>query len=445
MRRFFARTALLALFVAATLPPLVVLCRGRSPSRFSPVNLPTWERKAPHPARARGTLRALPLPPSRVQFDKSVVQAVLQANENRLLSGIESAGKPPTAAAGSAGAWLESACALGRQDRALAAKQDRVALRLMTAEDADGYLAAGQGRNRWAASQVQAESRNLRGLLACYALTHHVAVIYAAMQAGDLLVSAPELAASVRRPFLLRLDKTSAHKASPTPTASLVLPLARLYLMTGQERYEHWALQQARAGQADAPGLCALYLATGQAAWLHQAQVLWKQSAAQGKADPDAAACLLAATGAPGYARVARSRPAPWPCPLSAGSVALTQTPYGLSVNTWASAHFLWKGGWWTQHTAKTTGGLLQTTLSLSAKQPVKAALSFPTGGVAITADMNHMPVLGQPQPGLLALTRVWRAGDRLVLTALPGPVAVQTVPRPRSAAPPSIGRPSRR
>ncbi len=444
MRRTFFQAALLVLLVAVTLPPLVVLCRGRSPSRFSTINLPVWERKAPHAAHAKGALRAVPLPPNAVQFDKPFLRAMLQSSENRLMAPIESPSKHPTAAAGSAGVWLEAACALGRRDRALAAKQDRVALRLMTAEDADGYLAAGQGRSRWAASQILAESRNLRGLLACYAATHHVALIYAAMQAGDLVVSAPELAAPVPQPLLAPTGLASARKASQVPTASLVLPVARLYLMTGQQRYRQWAVHQARAGRADASGLCALYAAMGQAVFLRQAQKAWKQSAAQGRTDPDAAACLLTATGAPGYARVLRNCPAPWPCPLAPGSLAYTQTPHGLAINTWANACFGWHGISWTQRTAKIAGGLVQTTLSVSAKQPVKASLWFPTGGEAVTTDVNHTPVMAGQRPGLLTIARVWRGGDRLTLTALPAPSVQQAAPHLQSVPPPPLGKPSR-
>lgn len=445
MRRFLVQAALLALLVAVTLPPLVVLCRGRSPSRFSPVNLPVWERKAPQPAHAKGLLRIVPLPPNAVQWDKLLVQAALQSDENRLLSQMESPPPHPTVAAGNAGAWLESACALGRKDRALAAKQDRVALRLMTAEDADGYLAAGQKRGRWTASQVVAESRNLRGLLACYAAAHHVAIVYAAMQAGDLVVSAPELAAAASRPRVLPLGNASANKAFLAPTAPLVLPLVRLFVMTGQVRYMQWALQQARAGRADAPGLCALFLATGQAAFLHQAQEVWKQSAAQGTPDPDAASCLLAATGGWGYVRVVRSGPAPWVCPLSAGSLAFAQTPHGLAINAWTNARFAWHDGLWAQRTAKIAGGLTQMTLIVSAKQPVKAMLSFATAGAAVTADVNHVPLRAGQGPGAVTIARVWRGGDRLTLTTLPIPTTVPAAPRRQSVKPLPLARPKRR
>lgn len=445
MRRSLVQAALLALLVAVTLPPLVVLCRGRSPSRFSPVNLPVWERKAPQPAHAKGLLQAVPLPPNAVQWDKPLVQATLQSDENRLLSQMESPPPHPTVAAGNAGAWLESACALGRQPQALAAKQDRVALRLMTAEDADGYLAAGQKRGRWTASQVVAESRNLRGLLACYAVTHHAPVIYAAMQAGDLVVSAPELAAMVPRTHVLPLGNALAHKAFLPPTAPLVLPLVRLFVMTGQVRYMQWALQQARAGRVDAPGLCALFVATGQAAFLHQAQEVWKQSAAQGTPDLDAASCLLAATGGWGYVRVVRSGPAPWACPLAAGSLAFAQTPHGLAINAWTNARFGWHGGQWAQRTAKVAGGLMQMTLTVSARQPVKATLSFPTAGAAVTADVNHVPFTAGQGPGVVTIARVWRGGDRLTLTALPVPARLPTSPRGQSVKPLPLARPKRR
>lgn len=429
MRRILFQAALLILIVAVTLPPLIVLCRGRSPSRFSPANLPAWERKAPFPARSQGKLRALPLPPGAAQFDKTFVQALRQTDENKLLAGIESPPKHPTLAAGNAGVWLENACALGRKDSALAAKQDRVALRLMTAEDADGYLAAGQGRSRWTASQVMAESRNLRGLLACYALTHPVAVIYAAMQAGDLIVSAPELAASPPHSPFLPSPPASGRIIPRVRAAPLVLPLTRLYLMTGQKRYKQWALQQAKAGRADGAGLCALYFATGQKAFLRQAQLAWKQSKARGKTDPDAAACLLTVTGAPGYAQALRSRPSPWPCPLAPGSLACAQTSQGLMINTWANARFVWHGVSWTQRMAKTADGRRQTALTVAAKQPVKATVSWAIAGATVTASVNSARIPVHPGQALLTVARVWRGGDRLLLTAMPDMALLKKAP----------------
>lgn len=436
MRRIYVQAALLGLFVAATLPPLVVLCRGRSPSRFSPVNLPTWERKAPRPVQAIGSLRARLLPPSAVQFDPRFVQALCQTDENRLFTGLESAGRQPTLAAGNAGAWLEEACALGRQNPALAAKQDRVALRLMTDEDADGYLAAGQGRTRWTALQVIAESRNLRGLLACYALTRHVAVIDAATQAADLVVSAPELGAPPPRSVFVPPTHAPARPLVPVQTAPLVLPLTRLYLMTGQARYREWALRQMWAGHADAPGLCALFLATGQALFLHQAQAQWKRNTAQNAPNPDAAACLLAATGAPGYARIVRGAPAPWPCPLSPGSLAYTQTPHGLSVNAWANARFVWRGASWTQRTARLPSGAVQTVVTVSVKQPVRASLLFVVAGEAVAATVNRARVPIAPGQAVVTFSRVWHMGDQVSLTALPTPASAPPVLRPPRAVP---------
>lgn len=429
MRRPFVSAVLLALLVAVTLPPLIVLCRGRSPSRFSAVNLPSWERKAPHEAHAQGVLLAVPLPPGAVQWDPALVQGLARADENRLLAGMEAPGRHPTLAAGDGGAWLENACALGRRDPALAAKQDRVALRLMTAEDADGYLAAGQGRGRWTASQVQAASRNLRGLIACFALTHHVAVVYAAMQAADLVVSTPALGAAPPAPH--------AAMRAAVPTASLVLPIARLYLLTRQERYKQWAVHQARAGRADVAGLCAVYLVTGRAGFLRQAQQAWKQSADRGKTDPDAAACLLAVTNAPGFARVVRSRPAPWPCPLASGSLALTQTPQGVSVNAWADARWAWHGGMWTLRTTKKPGGAAQITVTIAAKQPVQAALSFPMAGAYVDALVNGAFVSFAPRQAVVTLSRVWRTGDQVSLTAVPIPIVARPVTRPVGAVPP--------
>lgn len=214
MRRNGRHTAAISALVVLTAPLFALLCRGHVPSRFAASNLPFWQRALPHPAHLAVTLCRPPAAPGTVHYDALPLRNV---NEDRLLSGLE---RPSSRAAksGAAGEWLEMACALGRNDSHLRRRQDDVALRLMNAQDQDGYLAAGKGRLRWSPAQADAFGHNLRGLLAYYAVTRDPAVIYAAMQAGDLLTS--EFAPGITGPKL---------------PDGLLLPMTRLYLAIGQD------------------------------------------------------------------------------------------------------------------------------------------------------------------------------------------------------------------
>ncbi len=449
---------LLGLVLLVTVPPLARLCRGRSPSRFAQGNLPAWERKAPRPARPRVALRNVPLPPGAVQWQDTARSKILRAaDENALLAGLEASSARTTAQAGDAGAWLERACALGLADRGLAAKQSRVALRLMNAQGRDGFLAAGPAARRWSASQIAAYSRNLRGLLAFYALTRRPAAIYAALQAGDLVVSTPLLPPTPARPAPgIRRGSVAApsekHPLAPVNVSPLVLPMARLSLLSGDARYRRWALEAAHRGQCDGGGWCALYLATGQRAQLRRAQEAWKHDAALRRADPDCAAALLALTGAPGYA--AGLGAAPWPCPLAPGSLAYGQTPRGLAVNRWSQSQATWKGVRLVQRLlpagrrapagapapgARPAPVLPRVTLTLVLPRPRLFALTLPAPPSGMVLRVNRAPVMPPAVGKSVPVARVWKTGDQVSLlplspTAVPGPLA-RPAGRARTAA----------
>lgn len=434
---------LLALVLLVTVPPLAELCRGRSPSRFALSNLPAWERKAPRPARARAVLRNIPLSPAVLHWqDAALLQSLRGTDENALLAGLEAPSRRTALQAGDGGRWLERACALGLADRTLAAKQNRVALRLMNAQGRDGFLAAGTDSRRWSAAQVTAYSRNLRGLLAFYALTRRPAAIYAALQAGDLVVSTPLLAPASARPLPgisggSLASYSQKNKRVTLNVSLLVLPMVRLYLLSGETRYRRWALEAARTGQCDGAGWCALYLATGQRALLRRAQDAWKQGAARHRKDPDCAASLLALTGTPGYA--AGLGPWPWPCPIVPGSLAYGQTPRGLTVNRWSQSEAFWKGAHITQRLLpagarvparpKTKGVhaahvLPSVILTLALPHPRAFTLILPAASMGMAIRINGALALPHPGQKSIPMARLWKTGDRVLLSPAPHPAA---------------------
>ena len=391
MRRPIFQALLLGLILAVTLPPLALLCRGRSPSRFEASNLPTWERKPPRALPFKIALRDEPLAPGAILWPEARLRAWRDTDENRLLAGLEFPVPRTAARAGDVGRWLESACALGRQDRRLADKQDRVALRLMNAQDSDGYLGAGSGRTRWSVAQTNAFSQNLRGLLAYYAVSRNPAAIYTAMSAGNLVVATPLLTA--RKSCL---------------GASLTLPMTRLYLFTGETRYRQWAAHRAHIGQCDGAGWCALYVATGMHGCLQQAQAAWTRAGKLGRKDPDLAGALLAITGAPGYATALRTASAPWPCVLAPGTLACTHTGSRLNIHVLTDCRILWHGVRLTEQSLPRTGA---TDIIATAVHPTLLAIALPPGTKTLVNGHTQTPV---HQQGQIVVIRLWKNGSRL-------------------------------
>lgn len=292
-----------------TAPSFALLCRGHAPSRFATPNLPFWERVLPRPVPPRVAMRYFPLlSDTLLTTNSQSVTRLARTNPNDLFAALEhpSRKRPSPPGAGRPGLWLLSACALDRHAPTLRRQQDAVAARLMNAQRSDGYLAAGTGPGRWSRGQIHAYGENLRGLLAYYALSRSPAAIYAAMQAGDLVVT--------------QFPSVTANAGG---TDSLVLPLTLLYQATGEGRYRQWAEKRASAGRTDGAGLCALYVATGETPYLQSARRVWQRDCAHHRADPDLAASLWTLTGGHGYLSALRSRSTPWPCPIVPGAAAV--------------------------------------------------------------------------------------------------------------------------
>lgn len=412
-RRIFWHAAQFTLLIL-TVPLLALLCRGHAPSRFAASNLPFWQRALPHPAHFAITMRRAPAAPGAVRYDSLRLQDI---NENQLLTGLEHPSARPSnsEAAGRAGQWLEAACALGRKDTHLRRVQDDVAERLMNAQDPDGYLAAGKGRGRWSPVQVRAFGQNLRGLLSFYAVSSDPAAIYAAMHAGDLVVSELSPAA----------DKNK-------PPDGLLLPMTRLYLATGEPRYRAWALNTAAGATADGPGLAAAYELTGQAHFLRAAERLWERRSKSGQADAELSAVLWAVTGTTAYLQNADTIPAPWVCPLSGGTLTYTRTPAGLDVNAWVDSSAALGPVRLTQRVVTQAGSRTATIRVHTARaRAFKLRLFVPPGpGVAKASVVGATKAVTVPRGTFWVSERTWKEGDTVVLTCPQTPQAARPAGR---------------
>jgi hypothetical protein len=191
--------------------------------------------------------------------------ALQNADENTMFSTVELVKRIPDdrLAAGKPGVWLEQAAVLNSWCPDLRAKMDRVAVRLMNAEDNSGYLGALAPARMYTAHDIAAHANNLRGLLAYYAITKQPAALYAAIRAGNFLID--------------NYDPWPGHE-EPGAENSLVYTLARLYQASGESKYLQFAEREEATRGCDGLGLCALYEATGNSRYLSEAAKTWSYS-----------------------------------------------------------------------------------------------------------------------------------------------------------------------
>jgi len=391
------RPLALSFLILVPAPFFALLCRGHSPSRFETANLPVWERRPPTPAPPSRFFRLIPPPPGTVQLsDNPWLRTLLRADENRLLTGIE---RPGTGDAGAAGDWLEAACAWGREPAALAAKQDRVAIRLLAAQAEDGtfglpseHAAEQPIEQPWSPPEAAAQRSCLRGLLAYYAVSRQPAAIHAALTSGDRIVGA----------------------ARELPSTAWVYPLARLSQEADDPRFLAAARQQAavsaglNVGESlDASkglGLCALYEVTGRAAYLAWAQQAWAHT----PHSPALAAELLLLTGRPGYAAALDRLP---PAGPALARAAWTRAPLGLAVNTDRDLAAVFHSFHLNQRT-----GRAGRTITVGTAMPAAARLRvFLPPGPPVRIWINGVAQATPAPPGGYALlARRWRNGDRV-------------------------------
>ena len=389
-RLFRLRPLTLSMLILVPAPFFALLCRGHSPSRFEKANLPAWERLPPPSEPPSRFFRLIPPPPGTVQLPINPwLKPLLRADENRLLAGVE---HPGTGDAGAAGDWLEAACAWGREPAPLAAKQDRVANRLMAAQAEEGTFGLHPAEQSWHSQEAASQRSCLRGLLAYYAASHQPAAIHAALMSGDRMVSA----------------------ASDMPGPAWVYPLVRLSQASDDPRFLTAARRQSGlssgANIADGLGLCALYEATGQATYLASAQQAWRCA----PRSPALAAELLLLTARPAYAAALERLPPTGP---ELARVSWTRAPLGLAVNTDRDSAAAFHGLRLDQRT-----GRAGRTITVRTAMPTAAELSvFLPPGRPAQLWLNGVPqAVPAPPGGYARLARRWRNGDRLEIRETP-------------------------
>lgn len=391
----------LGALVLVPAPFFALLCRGHAPSRFETANLPVWERRPPPPAPPSPFFRLPPAPPGAVRVPNNPWLAVLlRADENKL-------------SAGAAGEWLESACAWGRAPAALAAKQDRVAIRLLAAQADDGTFGLDPRRaplTPWSLAETSEQRSCLRGLLAYYAASGKPAAIEGALAAGERVMGA----------------------VRDVPDPAWVYPLVRLAQEADDPRFLVAARQQAALSgpdDGDGLGLCALYEATGQPAYLSGARRAWAHS----PASPTLTAEMLLLTGRPGYAAALGRLP---PAGPEMARAAWTRAPLGVAVNTGRDSAAVFRS---LRLEQKTAAGM--RTITVGAASPTSARLRvFLPPGQLSRLWVNGVPQDAPTPPGGYALlARRWRNGDRVQIGC-----AVSKSPASKSSAVPALKKPLR-
>ncbi len=375
------RSLALGILVLLPLIPLALLCLGRSPSRFDTVNLPAWERHAPTPTPRRFQYALPPAAPGAIVFAPNPWTAALRKS-------------PDPKSVGDEGAWLEAACVWGRTDPALAAKQDRIATRLLASQNDAGWLGSGDKDRPLTPTQWNAQGPGLRGLLAWYALTRNTPAIYAALSLGSRA--------------LTRLDTR--------PDPAWAAPLARLSAETGDTRFLHAARRLVSA--QDGLAWCALFEATGDTDSLSTAERAWAAAPSApnspAPASPALAAELLLLTGRPGYARALAAAPPSGP---ALARMAWTRAPQGMAVQTALPCAASFRA----VHLAQTADKTGTRTITVSVSQPTAFKLRvFLPPGPPVHVLLNGKPqIVAAPPGGYMVLLRRWRNGD--AVTVIPG------------------------
>jgi hypothetical protein len=248
--------------LVVTLPLLAMLCRGYAPKPYDAINLPFWEREAPTPVVVPIPLPAEPAP-TEIRTDSSQVQQLLNADEDKLLAPIENATGIPGAPKpdGAVGDWLTAASRITATTQDLDAKRDRIAIRLLSAQQPNGYFGAHAGKAPISAQEYIAQAKALSGLTAYFRKTRSPVVVLSMLRSGD---------------YLATLSTQDPQVVPPAVTNTFIQPLADLYLQTGAAKYLHCAQSYANSGTQGIAADCALYRATSDKVWLAKAEKQWR-------------------------------------------------------------------------------------------------------------------------------------------------------------------------
>jgi uncharacterized protein len=185
------------------------------------------------------------------RYRKSEMARLLAKNEDEMLSGFQNRpGKHPYAGH-HVGKWIHAATLTWANTRsdALRAKLDRVVSRLITTQEADGYLGTYPAGAHWGMGKDQqwdvwVHKYILIGLLTYHNHTGDQASLEASKKIGDLLVST----FSINGDSGKRLDLNERSTHAGMASGSVLEPMVLLYRATGNETYlsfarfiaDHW-------------------------------------------------------------------------------------------------------------------------------------------------------------------------------------------------------------
>lgn len=186
----------------------------------------------------------VPLPPGDVRFAGGLLGSRYNANERYRLLRVDEAdllgafehrdGTHQVWQGEHVGKFLHAATQVWATtgDKALKAKIDRVAARLMKTQERDGYLGTYPRDQRWTAWDVWAHKYDLLGLLTYYQYTQSKPALLACRHVGDLLM----------RTFGTgRRDINKAGEHMGMASCSVIEPMLLLYRATGDGRYLNFA------------------------------------------------------------------------------------------------------------------------------------------------------------------------------------------------------------
>jgi DUF1680 family protein len=246
------------------------------------------------------------------RYRKNEMARLLTKNEDEMLSGFQNRpGKHPYVGQ-HVGKWLHAATLTwaNTKNDALRVKLDRVASRLIAAQQEDGYLGTYSSDGHWGMNKDQqwdvwVHKYVLLGLLTYHIHTGDQASLEASKKIGDLLVST----FSINGESGMRLDINERSTNVGMASGSVLEPMVLLYRATGNEKYlsfarfiaDHWeanngpkiisTLTEKRSVKMTADGkayemlscivgLCELHRATGEQRYLIPAINAWNDIAA---------------------------------------------------------------------------------------------------------------------------------------------------------------------
>lgn len=280
-QKFFPwRHIIMAILLVLSLIGLAIVCRGYSPSRFDPINLPKWELATPKQPVLPQTFSHIPYTTTKINFYSTpYINHLSDNNDDWLFAALETHQTSNSGrwAAARPGQWLETAALLA-SNRNINEKVKRIALRLLNNQRENGYIGADNGYQEYTPGDILSHTANIRGLLSYYAISNSPAAIYSALKGGD---------------FIIDYYHPKAGHEDKIINNSIIYTMVRIYMSTGERQYLEYAKTRMQAPGCDGLNYCALYEATGSEAYRTNAINKWNNKTA----DPHYTAELFLITG----------------------------------------------------------------------------------------------------------------------------------------------------